>query len=140
MTNENDQEKKIIIDEDWKTQVQAEKDAAKAKEAAGGESTPETDNGSDADAPLEVPPASFELLVTTLATQAMAALGQFPMPDGEELPIRLPMASHYIDTLEVLKEKTKGNLSKSEEDLLETALHQLRMLYVAVEKNMPTSD
>ena len=43
------------------------------------------------------------------------------------------MAKHLIDTLAIIEEKTKGNLSTDESAMLTNVLHQLRMLYVAVQ-------
>ena len=69
-TNESQAEKpKIIVDEDWKGQVQAERDAMARQEAGAKPGTAEP-------APPEeypIPEASFSVLVTTLATQAMVA-------------------------------------------------------------------
>src|SRR5215471_7832757 len=100
---------KIIIDEDWKSQVQAEKEAAKAAEAQTPSSgtaaaKPETQ---PADRPL--PPASLTFLCTTLATEAMIALGQIPNPITSKVELRPQQAKHFIDTLAMLDEKTKGN-------------------------------
>src|SRR5262249_60747425 len=71
-------DKKIIIDEDWKSQVQAEKEgAAEAKVTS---KPAEQTGGADAATDLPMPPASFEMLLTTLATEALVALGQVPHP------------------------------------------------------------
>ena len=80
--------------------------------------------------PDKLPPASFTLLVATLATQATCALGQLPDPLSGKTEVRLELAKHVIDTLGVLEAKTKGNLTPDEEQVLESALHQLRMGYV----------
>ena len=77
-----------------------------------------------------MPPASFGMLVTSLATQAMAALGFFPDPSTGETMLNRPIAKHFIDTLSVLDEKTKGNLTDQESEILSQALHQLRMVFV----------
>jgi hypothetical protein len=145
MTNPAD-EPKLIIDEDWKTQVQREKEELKQKleaEAAPPNapssqdaSAPTQHSADDASGPLEAPPpASFTLLVTTLATQAMAAMGLMPSETDQEAPdVRLDFAKHFIDMLAVLEEKTAGNLSNDEKAYLQEALHQLRMAFVAVSK------
>jgi hypothetical protein len=123
-------EKKIIIDEDWKNQVAAEKEAAQrpsqgepeASQQAGGE-------GAGGYPPI---PASFELLVTTFVSEAMVALGQMPHPANNQLGFD-PMHSRFaIDMLEVIAEKTKGNLEPDEERGLHEMLHQLRMAFVAI--------
>ncbi len=82
----------------------------------------------------ELPQASFPTLVSLLASQAMAALGQIADPQTKQANVRLPMAKHFIDSLEVLQEKTKGNLSEIEAGMLENMLFELRLLYVAQQK------
>ncbi len=126
MTDEQEKQPKIIVDDDWKEQVQKEKeDLQKRKESKQSDDATAHDSAA-------LPPASFSLLVTTLATQAMAALGQVPDPIENKPVVRLELAKHYIDTLGVLEEKTKGNLSNQEAGMLEGILHELRMLYVGV--------
>ena len=84
-----------------------------------------------------MPPASFGMLITTLATEAMVGLGQIPRP-GETTPTRqLEIAKYFIDTLELLEEKTKGNLTSEETAALGDILYQLRMAFVAAKKHAP---
>jgi hypothetical protein len=115
-------EKKIIIDEDWKSQVEAEKEAL-AQQSQQPPAGP-------AEGSQQYPPASFELLVTTFVTEAMVALGQFPNPITNQTSPNPAHAKFAIDMLEVLHEKTKGNLTPNEAGMLETLLHQLRMAFV----------
>lgn len=119
-------EKKIIIDEDWKTKVQAEKETAKhaAEEPA---ATPAA-----IDQDPQMPPASFEMLVTTLATEALMALGQIPHPVTGEIALRTNQAKYLIDTIDVLREKSKNNLTPNESKLVDAVLHQARMVFIAV--------
>lgn len=126
-------EKKIIIDEDWKSQVQAEKEAA-AKEPAPSPTSPPgaqpIPGGPGHPGQYEMPPASLEMLVTTLATESLMALGQIPHPQSGQ-PIFEPVQAKYlIDTIDVLREKTKGNTTPQEAQLMEEILHQLRMVYL----------
>jgi hypothetical protein len=116
-------EKKIIIDEDWKSQVAAEKEAA-AREAHHVEGPAGSQAGGESATPI---PASFELLVTTFVTEAMVALGQLPHPVSGKLEFDPVHARFAIDMLEVIAEKTKGNLTPPEERALQDVLHQLRM-------------
>src|SRR5262245_50284228 len=82
--------------------------------------------------PLDkLPPPSFALLVATFGSQAMVALGQVPSPLDGKTEVRLDLAKHAIDTLAILQEKTKGNLTADESAMLEGVLHQLRMACVA---------
>jgi hypothetical protein len=133
---ENPEKSKIFVDEDWKSQVQAEKE--KARQAAeapatGGKPTPGSTASTDElpDGPL--PPASLPFLLTTLATQAMIALGQVPNPITGKADLRLPQAKHYIDMLAMLEQKTAGNRTAEESALLDDLLHQLRMAYVLMQ-------
>lgn len=90
----------------------------------------DSDNAPSADSMPEPPPASFSVLVTMLFTQAMGMLGQMPDPATGEAKVNKPFAKHYIDTLEMLESKTKGNLDDQEAAMLNEALHALRMMYV----------
>jgi hypothetical protein len=128
-------EKKIIIDEDWKTQVQAEKDAA-SKHSAGAEvisptgSQPDTARAEAADPPM--PPASFEMLISSLASEALVALGQIPHPATGKAEMQRNHAQYLIDMLDVLRQKSKGNLTPDEQQLMDDILHQMRMVFIAV--------
>ena len=128
MSDSEQREPRIIVDEDWKTQVQAEKETLTDKQT----------RQPEAPGAPELPPASMSLLITTLATQAMAVLGQIPDPDDGSTIVQLDQAKHVIDTMAVLEEKTKGNLTTDEATLLQSVLHQMRILYIAVQ-NEPTA-
>ncbi len=124
-------EKKIIIDEDWKAQVQAEKEAASKDETE--ERSPQKTYAGTPEGPQgPLPPACIEMLLTMLATEAMVALGQIPHPATGQPQADPGQAQYLIDLIEVLREKTKGNLTPSEQQLMETLLHQLRLAYVEI--------
>ncbi|MFM7072603.1 MAG: DUF1844 domain-containing protein [Planctomycetota bacterium] len=99
----------------------------------------------DSDKPLtedalkkaKLPPASFDTLVEMLASQVVVFLGLHPDPVRKAPVVRLNFARHYIDTLAILEEKTKGNLSSDEAAFLEHVLHDLRMKFVSVQKDNP---
>lgn len=95
--------------------------------------TGESDSADEISAALEshpAPPATFEFLVHTLFTQALMALGRIPNPITKKSHRNLPTAKHFIDTLEMLADKTAGNLSSDERRLLDEVQHQLRLLYM----------
>lgn len=123
MTDESEKGPKVIVDTDWKAQVQAEKEAFSrlAEEEA------EKKGASDRP-PL--PPASFSILVTTLSTQALLALGHFQDPKKSEISCDQEQAKHLIDLLQVIEDKTRGNLTPDEQQLLENVLHELRLAFV----------
>jgi hypothetical protein len=123
----DDPTKKLIIDEDWKSQVQAEKAAAAAQ-------SQQAEAPSDAQDAEQPPPPSLALLVTSLATQAMASMGAMPDPHTGQPTLNLEQAKYLIDTLAMLEEKTTGNRTPDESALLSDVLYQLRMLYVAMQK------
>jgi len=79
----------------------------------------------------ELPPASFATLVQSILTQVLYYLGDLATRGGEPM-INLDMAKHNIDTLSVMEEKTRGNLSDEEKRLLDAALYEARMRYVAL--------
>jgi hypothetical protein len=116
-------EKKIIVDEDWKSQVEAEKSAAREKEPP--KSSPP---------PPPLPPANLTFLVGTLYLQGAVALGLLPNPVSEKSDVQPEQARHAIDLLNMLNEKTEGNRTPEETEELDTALHQLRLAYVSVAK------
>lgn len=105
-------------------------DGSQTPESATAESeTAESAGPDDSHSPSRLPPASFEVLISTLATQAMSALGLVPGPDGKQEP-DLDVARHFIDTLGILEEKTSGNLTEAEAQLLQHVLHDLRLAFV----------
>ncbi|EAQ78468.1 DUF1844 domain-containing protein [Blastopirellula marina] len=145
MTDDSEAEKKIIVDSDWKEQVEQEKEKLRAEDAP--EATPAaeepvaaapTDSDSSAKFdPSKLPPPDFRMLISMLATQAFAAMGQIPHPETGQAMVELPLAKHMIDLLGVIEEKTKGNLSPDEAEMIEHALHDLRMGYFAMSQQAP---
>jgi len=75
--------------------------------------------------------ALFATLVMQQANMAMIFLGQTPHPQTGQTTTDIQAASVFIDTLEMLAAKTRGNLSKSENDLLHQNLTSLRLAFVA---------
>lgn len=131
--NETDECPQIVVDSDWKEQVAKEKEtlANQTEAQSSGDTVGEAKQDAADSAGSNLPPASFEVLVSMLFTQGMSSLGQIPMPGQEEGRVDKPLAKHSIDTLEVLAEKTKGNLSDDESKMLTEATHALRMAYVS---------
>lgn len=109
----------VAGDSDWKEQARKEKEHLKEK--AGGQSP-----GSAG----AVPPATITTLVNQLMLQAMFFLGKVPDGSGQEPAVNFDMARYQIDLLQMLNEKTQGNLTDEEQAALTTALHELRMVYL----------
>lgn len=79
----------------------------------------------------EQPPITFTLFVLSLAASAEVDLGPMPPPGADAPgPPNLVEASHLIEVLAMLREKTRGNLDESEEKLLDGILYDLRLRYV----------
>jgi hypothetical protein len=117
---------RIIVDEDWKAQVEREKEAARKQ--ATEPQAPEPGMG-------EMPPASLSLLISMFATEALMSLGQIPHPVSGKHEADLVQAKHLIDLLQVLEDKTKGNRDEEESAMLDGLLHELRLAFVAVQKH-----
>jgi hypothetical protein len=133
-----DEKPTIHIDSDWKKQAQEEKRklaeqekqktaAATAAPKAAGPAQPAAAGRGG----REMPPPSFAALVQSILTQVFFYLGDLT-PRGAEPQLNLDMAKYHIDVLGVLEQKTKGNLSADEQRLIDAALYEGRMRFVAV--------
>jgi hypothetical protein len=80
--------------------------------------------------PRPVPEVNFSAFVYSLSTSALVHLGEIPEPITEKMDKNLPLAKQTIDILGILQDKTKGNLTQEEENLLNSFLYDLRMRYV----------
>ena len=76
---------------------------------------------------------NFSLFISTLALQAYVALGEVPDPGTKDKRVNLGQAKYMIDMLEIIENKTKGNLTNEEEEMLRQALYELRVKFM--EKN-----
>jgi hypothetical protein len=135
------EEKKIIVDEDWKSQVEADREAARQRaeavkpETAKPETTrPEaaTSEKPSRETAGPMPPPSLQLLATSLGIQAMMAMGAMVNPVTNKAEANFERAKHYIDTIDMLLAKTAGNRTPDETESLEGLLHELRMGYLAM--------
>lgn len=79
----------------------------------------------------EIMAAHFASMVMQTAQMALMLLGQMPHPETGEAIMDLEGARMFIDQLEMLAVKTRGNLSKDEEQLLKQSLVGTRMAFVA---------
>ncbi len=80
------------------------------------------------------PEPDFNFFVTTLALQAAIALGQVPNPATDKKEEDLTQAKFLVDTLGMLADKTKGNLTQQEASFIDNLLYELRMQYLAKTK------
>jgi hypothetical protein len=103
-------------------------------------SEPEDTHDGESIARQGLPPASFEFLILSLRAQTEMQLGLFHFGDDNEKPKPdFDLARHSIDMMNVLLEKTRGNLTLDEQRLLENSLTELRFRYIqAVEESKNT--
>ncbi len=104
------------IDQDWKETAEKEK------------------NNLPKEGKIAPPQPDFSFFVTTLALQASIAMGVMENPADGKKEENLAQARFLIDTMVLLREKTKGNLTPEEGALLENVLYELRMQYIAKTK------
>jgi hypothetical protein len=117
-------EPKIFIDEDWKAQVQREKEEAQHPPG------PETPEGEADEAVAPAGEPSFAGLLQSLAAQCAYALGLIAQRDAKQVVVDIVEAKYCIDTLMMLRTKTKGNLTPEEEGLLTSMIAELQQVYV----------
>lgn len=83
-----------------------------------------------------LPRVNFISFVLSLAGAAQIHLGTVPNPHTGKTEKNLQLAKETIDLLDILKEKTKGNLTKDEEDLFDHMLFECRMKYMEENKKI----
>jgi len=105
---------------------QAASSAEENRESEAAKTSPR--GGTDQQPPL--PQINFATFVVSLNASALLHLGAIEEPTTGKTDKNLPMAKQTIDILSMLEEKTAGNLSKDEENLLKSILYDLRIIYV----------
>jgi len=79
---------------------------------------------------IQMPKVDFSTFMASLSSSALVHLGQIEEPTTNKKEKNLPMAKHTIDIIAMLQEKTKNNLSKHEDVLIQTILTDLKIRYV----------
>lgn len=121
---EKDQKGFIIRDKRFSARKEVEKEE-KVEEPKKSDSK-ETQNEK-----IEVlPEITFSNLIFSFSTSALIQLGEIEDPVTKKKDKNLPLAKQTIDLIGMLKEKTKGNLTPEEENLINNILYDLRMRYV----------
>jgi hypothetical protein len=77
---------------------------------------------------------TFSTFILSLSTSVLVNLGELPDPLKNEKDINLPLAKQTIGIIEMLMEKTKGNLTEDEDRLIDSMLYDLRMKYIEAAK------
>ena len=80
------------------------------------------------------PQLDFFNYIASLGFQAMIFLGEIPNPLSNKIDKNLKQAKFLIDTMVVIREKTTGNLSKEEAELLNGSIYELQLRYVEAAK------
>ncbi|MFQ5495647.1 MAG: DUF1844 domain-containing protein [Phycisphaerae bacterium] len=110
----------LHIDGDWKAE------AAREKQRLAEQERREKQRG--AAKPTDAP--AFLELINLLAMHAAISLGGGQSATGEAVPANPMAAKHHIDLLDVLRQKTEGNLTDEEQRTLDAVLYELRQQYV----------
>jgi hypothetical protein len=125
---------------EWRPPEEVQARQEKPQEAPAAKSEPAPEPAGDSHAGGEGG-IGFSELVMSVATTALAYLGREPGAGDVVVPgqVNLRMAAQNIDILGMLQSKTRNNLSKDEEDLLNSLLYELRTLYLETARSMPRS-
>jgi hypothetical protein len=134
------------VDEDWKKRAQQEKelDAAKFNPAPAPPATPAAPGAPAAPAPAAdagvkagPPNPQFAGLVESLATQALMFMGAVRDPMTGAVHQDFAQAQQMVEMLAMIDEKTKGNLTKDEADMMKQVLDEVRMHFVRLTSPPP---
>ncbi|RZB35076.1 MAG: hypothetical protein SRB1_00844 [Desulfobacteraceae bacterium Eth-SRB1] len=79
---------------------------------------------------IHLPEINFPTFIISLNASALVHLGAIEDPVAGKKVKNLPMGKQTIDILSMLEEKTRGNLSKEEENMLKHILYDLKIIYV----------
>ena len=85
------------------------------------------------------PPLSFSSFIFSLGTSALMLMGEQLSPDQPSSTVNLPQAKEMIDILAILEEKTQGNLTEDETVIMRDLVYTLRMKYVGLASESPSS-
>lgn len=109
------------VDESWKDQISKEKSVQPSPAPASASMS--------ASNPKPASSKAFVNLMTSLGYQAMMHLGDIPSPETGQAEVTLPAAKEIIELLVALKQKTQGNLSSEESQVLEALIPELQMKF-----------
>lgn len=101
------------------------------KEVPKSEPSPANEQPSSGQESSQRPPIDFPSYLLSYYTQGLVLLGEVPNPYTNKKEEDVEAARHTIDILTMLEQKTRGNLTKEEQQLLESVLYELRMKYMA---------
>ena len=114
------------VDESWKNSVESEKVHIFGQDSEG-ELAPQ--EAEDADGGEEL---NFSNYVASLGFQALIFMGEIANPVTQEVEKNLAQSKFLIDTLVLLREKTKGNLTEQDGKLLNGSIYELQMKFIEI--------
>lgn len=139
MTHDSEKEEKSRIKVTDRRYVSHTPEAEERPEGEGvkeevkeGDTQPQAAETESKEAPLAE--INFSTFLLSLHSQALIQMGAIPDPISKTKKPELNLAKQTIDLLDVLKNKTKGNLEKEEEKLLDDILYNCRMVFVEMSK------
>ncbi len=121
-------DKRAFSAEDGEPRPDASKEAEQEQAEEGQAAAAETESATKEEPQL--PEINFSTFVFSLSSSVLLHFGEIPEPVSGKKEKNLPMAKHTIDILGMLEEKTRGNLTEDEGQLLKNILYDLRMRYV----------
>ncbi len=138
---DEDKEEKGFTISDKRFSARKEEETSAEPEEKPEELAPPAESGPEADVEevtgeepqaqeQEIPQINFLTFLLSLNNSALFHLGELKNPQTDEAEVNLMLARQTIDIINILKEKTKGNLNEEEEMLLDDILYDLRMRYV----------
>ena len=102
------------------------------KPSAGTPSQSQSEIPDEGEIPGVDDPASFANFMMSIASNAASSLGMMEHPITHKRDVDLELGKHWIDVLGMLQDKTRGNLSPQEAQIIEGLLADLRMQYVSL--------
>jgi len=119
-----------MSEEDKKGFTVTDRRVASTDESGDGPETKKKDQNVSPEEYEKLPEMNFASFVISLNTSALINLGLLPDLGTGEITKNKELAKQTIDLLGILKEKTKDNLNREEQDLLDNLLYDLRLKYI----------
>lgn len=129
----SEEKKDFVVKDKRMFSGEAETEETTEEPEVSADESPEADQSEDLTSENEdfqLPEINFPTFIFSLNSSALVHLGVIEDPASGTKVKNLPMAKQTIDILGMMEEKTKGNLSDDEANMLKTMLYELRMLYV----------
>ncbi len=119
-------DRRIFAEGDQEKEDKKESSGEEVKDQAQKETAPEEEQKPE----IHLPEINFATFIFSLNTSALMHLGVLEDPVSGKKVKNLAMGKQTIDILSMLEEKTRGNLSKEEENMLKNILYDLKIIYV----------